>query len=366
MSKTVSAALMRKLSVGQQGTGSKSRALLRALRLTVARSSVERVQLSVSVIGAKQASKTQEGATSGLEDGQLFLLFTNNDSRVASVLLDAGLVSAIIQKQTFGEVLPDPPQQRLLTDTDAAMVVPLVEDMIGHAQMLVDDPKDATRLCGYEFASRAVDLRALSLALVEDSYDAFELTVEMEGGVRQGTILFLLPDKPVEDGDADRGGTEQEKTLVEAAGVVRAELNAVIFRMNLPLAALSDLHAGDLLPLSGARLDRVDVVAIDRNRMTQGRLGQCGGLRAVRINEQVQIAVPASPDVQTFVERRRNSTDLDAAEADCPDDTSLDTSHQLSELSATVDENALKNTDRIASEISELAGLPAPTSKSDV
>ncbi|WP_170435197.1 FliM/FliN family flagellar motor C-terminal domain-containing protein [Ruegeria arenilitoris] len=362
MSKTVSAALARKLSAGQEGAGSKSRALLRALRLAIARAAVERFKLSASVIGAKQARRCQEVVTSGLEDGQLFLLFATKEGRVASVVLDVGLVSAVIQKQTMGEVFPDLPQPRALTDTDAAMVVPLVEDMLERARKLVDDQSDAARLNGYEFASRAVDRRTLSLALVEDGYDAFEFKVELEGGVRQGTVLILLPEISVAEGQDGHADLEPLKTLSQAAGVVRAELNAVICRMHLPLTTLSELGIGDLLPLAGARLDRIDIAAIDRTQATTGRLGQCGGQRAVRINEFLQPPAPTRPEAQSFVEHKRRDAPAETADFDLSrqDAVAQDRSHAQS----AVDEDfAQASTDRLASEISELAGLPAPAER---
>ncbi|WP_170587576.1 FliM/FliN family flagellar motor switch protein [Ruegeria arenilitoris] len=362
MSKTVSAALARKLSAGQEGTGSRSRALLRALRLAIARAAVERFKLSASVIGAKQVSKCQEVVTSGLEDGQMFLLFSTKEGRVASVVLDVSLVSAVIQKQTMGEVFADPPQPRALTDTDAAMVVPLVEDMLERARKLVDDQSDAARLNGYEFASRAVDRRTLSLALVEDRYDAFEFTVELEGGVRQGTVLILLPKISVAEGQAKHADLEPLKTLSQAAGVVRAELNAVICRMHLPLTTLSDLGIGDLLPLAGARLDRIDIAAIDRNQATTGRLGQCGGQRAVRINEFLQPPAPTRPEAQSFIEHKRRDAPVEMADVELSrqDAVAEDRSHAQS---AADEDFAQASTDRLASEISELAGLPAPVER---
>lgn len=364
MSKTVSAALARKLSAGQEGTGSKPRALLRALRLAIARAAVERFKLSASVIAAKQVSKCQEVVTSGLEDGQMFLLFATKEGRVASVVLDVGLVSAIIQMQTMGQVFADPPQPRALTDTDAAMVVPLVEDMLERARELVDDQSDAARLNGYEFASRAVDRRMLSLALVEDGYDGFEFTVELEGGVRQGTLRILLPEISVAEGQATHADLEPLKTLSQAAGVVPAELNAVICRMNLPLTTLSDLGIGDLLPLAGARLDRIDIAAIDRTKATTGRLGQCGGQRAVRINEFLQAPATTRPEALSFVEHTRRDAPVEIADVDLSrqDAVVQDRSHAQS----AVDEDfAQASTERLAFEISELAGLPAPAEPPD-
>ncbi len=369
MSKPVNAALARKLSAGQKGLSNTARGMLRALRLGLARSAVERIRLAVSVIGVRHSTRKQETVTQGLGEDWLLLLFSAADHRVAAMALDPGFVSAIIQKQTIGEVFQDPPQPRPFTDTDAAMVAPLVEGSAVRAVEMLEDPIDISRLSGMEFSSRAADLRAVALALVEESYDVFDLTVELEGGIRQGTMSVLLPEAPRPDSSTADAADETTARLSAATAVMRAELMAVIGRLHLPLVELSSLNTGDLLPLTGGRLDEIDILAIDRTRATKGRLGQCGGMRAIRVNERIQAPVVSKGDDVAFVEhdssRRQNPSremDLPSDAFDLGDDDLL----QPSDMAAAIDHDMADiDTKRIASEISELAGLPAPRGSVD-
>ncbi|MCA0927658.1 FliM/FliN family flagellar motor C-terminal domain-containing protein [Ruegeria profundi] len=299
MMQTVSAALARKLSVGREEQEEKPRSILRALRLAFARAASDRLQLPLAVIGAKQSSRSTDALTDGIGEDWLLLRFVDRNGKAASVCMELGVVAAIVQVQTFGEMLADDPAPRVFTHTDGAMVAPLIEDVFSRAVELVDASADQSILTGYEFAARFSDLRTLTLAMVEDVYRAFELTIELGGGLRQGRVSILLPERPDEENDPDLPEDNGPK-LEQASGVLRAELNTVICRMSLPLATLSDLVVGDVLPLTGSRLDHAEVLTIDRTRTAIGRLGQCSGMRAVRLNEYVNVASLSQSENEEF------------------------------------------------------------------
>jgi len=359
MSNPVNAALARKLSAGQRGVGKTSRDLLRALRLGLARAAVERFQLPASVIGAKQSGRRQEFLAEGLDEARLYLLFVADDQRIACLAMESGLVAAVVQKQTIGEISPDPPPMRKFTDTDAAIVAPLAEEMLARGVHLVEEPEDKARLSGYEFLSRAGGPGALSLSLVQDAYDVFDLTVEFGGGVRQGVISLFLPAQTAKSDSTAEHSAEGAAKLADASGVLRAELTAVLARLHLPLSELSSLVEGQELPLLSARLERIAMQAIDRSWVATGRLGQCGGMRAVRLNEAHSVKERAN--MPEFFAQRGGPTP--SAEPDfvgiepLPDERGPRGPGPNSD-SKTLD--AL-DTHQLASEISGLAGLPAPS-----
>ncbi len=357
MTQTVSAALTRKLSVGQEEQGDKPRSVLRALRLAFARAAGDRLQLPMVVIGARQSHRTPDLLADQLGEDWLLLQFVDGDGMSAAICMDLGAVSAIVQVQTIGEVMADEPAPRTFTHTDGAMVAPLVEDALARAVDLVEAPVDQSSLSGLEFSTRLADLRTLSLAMVEDAYRVFDLTVELGGGLRQGQISVFLPDRVAEDADENT----QEDTgpnLEQASGVLRAELNTVICRMSLPLASLSHLKTGDVLPLTGARLDRAEVLTIDRNRAAIGRLGQCGGMRAVRLNEYAPLTALTHSEAEEFLEAR--STTTPQSDPDMPPPTEPARMPVAFDPGATSDIESNLNfadSDQMVAEISQLAGL---------
>ncbi len=359
MAHTAGAALARKLSVGQGDLVDRPRSILRALRLGFARAAGERFNLPLAVIGAKQADRAQAGLATTLVEDWLLLKFTGSDGVVAACL-DLNCVSAIVQTQTIGDVTPDAPAERGFTDTDAAMAAPLVEDALRRAVVLVD-PEDQQGLMGFEYASRAVDLRGLTLSLVADSYRVFDLTVELGGGLRQGQITIVLPDPPAPDEAEIELDVDTGPRLEQSSGVVRAELNAVVCRMRLPLAHLSGLEVGSLLPLTGARLDRTEVLTIERTRASVGRLGQSGGMRAVRLNENVPLPALDALEPAEFIESRPASVRGDMADTDVDIlSDPLDMVASSTGVDPLHDDLSLVEPDRMVAEISQLAGLVGP------
>ncbi|WP_037310500.1 FliM/FliN family flagellar motor C-terminal domain-containing protein [Ruegeria halocynthiae] len=358
MAQPVSTVWARKLTAGHEESGGKPRSVLRALRLAFARAAGDLLQLPLSVIGAKQSGRLPEDWGDAVGKDWLLLQFFNSDGLSSAICLDLVSVSSIVQMQTIGGVTSDAPSPRAFTDTDAAMVAPLVEDALTRAAKLVEAPGDQVSLSGYEFTSRLPDLRSLSLAMTKDTYRVMELTVELGGGLRQGQISVLLPDLPEEVGESEPPLEEIGPNLEHASGVLRADLNTVICRMSLPLTALSGLEVGSVLPLTGSRLDRAEILTIDRNRAAVGRLGQCGGMRAVRLNENALLVEPGTAGRYDFLEAgselSRNEMPEISNMADLPQGSgALDPA-------VTIDvETALNfaDSDQMVAEISQLAGL---------
>ncbi|MEM1006769.1 MAG: FliM/FliN family flagellar motor C-terminal domain-containing protein [Pseudomonadota bacterium] len=354
MEHTIGAALARKLSMAQDDVGDRPHSILRALRLGFARVAAERFNLPLAVIGAKQSERKPENLANLVGEDVLMLLFSGEDG-VSAACLDVNTVSAIVQSQTIGEVTQTPPPVRAFTDTDAAMTAPLVEDALKSAAALGATEDEHARLSAVEFTSRATDRRTLVLALVDDAYRVFDLTIDLAGGLRQGRIFVLLPDLSCSADDSDGDDTESGLRLEQSSGVLRAELNAVLCRVTLPFDHLSELRVGAMLPLAGARLDRTEVVSIDGLRASVGRLGQCGGMRAVRLNECSALPVITNPEEFAFIESQAASPAvLDHENANT---MPLDPVRLSEEVDVTHTDLPFDDSNRIAAEISQLAGL---------
>ncbi len=355
MTQQINAALARKLTAGQSGAGA-SRSVLRALRLALARAADECLSLPLTVIGAKQSTRAPGELNSVIDDDWLHLVFTSDQGSVA-ICLDPGCVSAIVQQQTIGGVMEDTPPPRSFTDTDAAMTVPLAEGLFRRVQKLLESPADLACFSGSEFASRMADIRSLALGLIDDSYQVFELTVEFAGGARQGQICLLLPEPTMRDDDGAIEVTDQGPRLDRAAGVIRAELHSVICRLSPSLADLSDLRVGDVLPLTGARLDRTEITTLDSVSVAMGQLGQCGGMRAVRINEHSAGPIAAAEIGQAFLESATTGSMGTSADITTAVDTEAEMPLSTEPSTKLEKEVVIGSSDQIVAEISQLAGL---------
>lgn len=285
--------LARKVALAQDDGQDSKRSILRALRLSLARAADDTLNLAMSVIGATQARRMVEALGEGVADDRLYLLLLGPDDRMGAACIDRDCVTAIIQQQTMGQVFGGAATDRAFTGTDAAMVAPLIETVLPRALELCEAAADRRCLSGYEYCTRVDDPRALLLAMEEDIYRTFDLTIEIAGGIRQGQISLILPEVPetLDDLPEDEG-LESGPRLEQSFGVMRADLQAVISRVRLPLSAFAEMKPGDVLPLIGNKLDKTEILTIDGKQIALARLGQCRGVRAVRLNESTPQEAP--------------------------------------------------------------------------
>ncbi|WP_424987790.1 FliM/FliN family flagellar motor switch protein [Microbulbifer sp. S227A] len=269
-----------------------------ALRLGIARAAAKLFELAVSVIGIRQARADQDAVAGHLSDDRLLILLDGPPGMTGALVIDRALMVALVQQQTMGRITATAPDERPFTATDAAMVAPLVDATLERAAKLAEVPADVQCLTGFRFGARVEDKRSAMLALDADAYRVFDLTLELDGGVLQGEMCLILPEpKPQPDADKDVVAAQDAPTLGHAIGIARADLVAVISRVRVPLAELSRMQPGDLLPLVQERLDRIELVSISGQKVAIGRLGQTGGLRALRLNE---IRTPMQGDQESF------------------------------------------------------------------
>ena len=285
---TSSTALRRKMVASSNAAPRGERSALRALRLALARAADHIFGLPLFVIGATQSRCAIDGLPKRLKEDRLLILLDGPQGQIGALSADRATVAAITQQQTMGKVTGAPPPDRGFTITDAALVAPLIDALLKRAKDLTDIPHDRQCLAGYRFGARSDDLRSLVLTLEADRFRVFDLTVDFAGGVKQGNICIALPEPQDLEPEADMGQAAPVRRgprMEQALGAVRAEMTAVICRVRLPLAEVTSLKAGDLVPLMQRRLDETALISITGRRVGTGRLGQIDGMRAIRLNE---------------------------------------------------------------------------------
>lgn len=289
--------IQRKLAVARDEGRGAPRSILRAMRLGLARAAADTLDLPMTVIGATQSRRPQDALQESVPEDRLYVLLAGPDGLLGAACFDRVCVTSVIQQQTMGTVFASPAGERTFTGTDAAMIAPLVDAFLPRARDLSEAALDRLCLDGYQFAARAEDRRNLILSMEYDNFRLFDLTVEIAGGVAQGQITLILPDQP-EPKDMDANGISgaEASGLEKGFGVMRAELTAVISRVQLPLSAFAAMKPGDLLPLIGDKLDKTEVLTIEGQKIAVGRLGQCRGMRALRLNERLPELEPPNPE----------------------------------------------------------------------
>ena len=276
--------LARKLAVSKEGKGSSNGSLtLKALRRSLARAASELCDLPLAVLAARQTNRNPEDLPDVLSDEHLLVILDGPDGRIGAVTMDAALVTALLQKQTIGQVMGKAPSQRNYTPTDAAMMAGFLERAFSKILSMLEGHSDKVIFSGYRFGAQVDSVRSLVLGLEAEDYRLISVTVDLALGVMQGSLNLILPEPTPEQ--LGQSGIAAGPSLGSNLGSMRAELSAVLCKMRVPLNELSALKVGDLVPLEQAFLYETDLISIGGQSIAQGKLGQMNGSRAVRLDE---------------------------------------------------------------------------------
>lgn len=291
-------ALVRKAVVGREEHQARAMTLPKALRLTAAKVANEMFDMALAVIGFRAERHAGDALAPLFDDAGLLMLLEGPDRQRAAAMMDANFVTALIQQQTMGKVTPAPEggETRTLTDTDAAICAPFLDALLSRVTPLPEVPSEQALVAGYVFGARTQEPRLLLMALEAQAYRVLHLTVDIEGGRRQGKLMLCLPDAVGEGGHGTAGSVtpagvpvvdpQKPRTLTEPVMALTVDLPVALTRVQLPLSQLSQLKVGDSLPLDAADFGAVRVLTPQGKTLGRGSLGQVNGLRALRITSQ--------------------------------------------------------------------------------
>lgn len=293
--------LARKLAASKEGKGNLNAShTLKALRRSLARAASEQCDLPLAVLAARQSNRVPEDLAEVLSDKDLLVILDGPGGRIGAVTMDAPLVTALIQKQTIGQVMGKAPSERHYTPTDAAMTAEFLEKAFGKVVAMLEGQTDQMIFSGYRFGAQIEDVRSLALGLEAEDYRLITLNVDLAIGAMQGVLNLILPEPTPEE--LGLSGGPSGPSLGSNLGAMRAELSAVLCKVRVPLNEFSKLRVGELLELDQAFLYETDLISIGGQSIAQGRLGQMNGARAVRLNEGFAKSVPALTDGAGFAD----------------------------------------------------------------
>lgn len=220
--------------------------------------------------------------------------------------LSPELLSIIIEMQTTSRLSRVAGEARKPTRTDAAMVAGLIDAaLLGFGHSLGDEV-DVSWAKGFTYASFLEDVRPLGLILDDERFAVIQSEVSVPGSNRQGRLVVALPATPRETaagisaqeppGDQN-GDASFQLALGDMVLASEASLNAVLTRIRLPLSQVMTLAEGDIFALPTARIECLSLETADGRVLASARLGQAGGMRAVRIIDDA--AVPQSTAIVT-------------------------------------------------------------------
>jgi len=203
------------------------------------------------------------------------------------------IVQAMVESLTIGRVGAGAATSRKPTRTDAAMIAPMIDAALADLEENLAQEADLVWAGGWRYASFLDDPRPLGLMLEDFGYRILRAEVDLFHGARKGAITLALPAegrgrlpvRPAGKPQRDEAQTQRAfaEALAEEVEGAECRLDAVLARLSLPLSRVAGLAVGDVLPLVGASLERVSVEGMDGRKLSEGKLGQNRGMRALRL-----------------------------------------------------------------------------------
>jgi flagellar motor switch protein FliM len=282
--------LRRKARAGREEHQARVMAPPRALRLAIARAAEQLFEMALTVTSIEFRQVIQDQAIAAFSDDRLLMVLDGPQGALGAASVEVSVLSGLIEMQTMGQVLPRAPDQRVPTQTDAALVAPFLHATFhGFAENLGAE-KQAQWAEGYRFGAMIDGTRMLSLLLEAPDFHLFRLKTVLGETAKEGEIVIALPVAlPVEPvqthAEGEEDGAPGCRLQLGQGALLAAEapLTAVLHRIKMPLADISGLKPGDLLPIPRERLIDTRLVAGTEHRLSKCRLGQINGFRAVRL-----------------------------------------------------------------------------------
>lgn len=297
--------LRRKARAGREEHQSRVMSPARAMRLALSRAADDLFGLAISVSGVQCEQLGQDSMLRTVDDEMLLVVLDGPRGAVGAVAVDLSVLAGLIEQQTMGRVLNSAPDVRVPTDTDAALIAPLVDMLLeGIAANLGEE--DGALTAEFQFGARIETKRHLSLIVEAPDFHVLRAQLELDGGAKRGEFVLIAPVQlpelaPPAAVQSSKSGAQPQSDAEEAfskmtfaqSALMEAEacLQAVIHREKMTLGALGKLKPGDRLHLSEFALDRVVLGAGAASKLGPCKLGQHGGLRAVQLRFAVRSTI---------------------------------------------------------------------------
>jgi len=258
----------------------------RAMRLALTRAADKAHGLIINVEGLREETLPLDEMLSVLEPELMLVGMYDNGDLLGLCALDLNFRAALLEVQTVGKILPVAPEARPATGTDARLSETFLITLLRHmAETTPRTPLDGWGQ-GLHPDGKVATTRAAGLILPERDYRVIRMSLDLQVADRQGELVMALPvintAPPPPPPEVAADWSEQFQRTINAAP---ARLVARLHTFKLPLHVAETLKVGQVLPLQGCTVSSVRLVAPDGTNVATARLGQSGGMRAVRVEK---------------------------------------------------------------------------------
>jgi flagellar motor switch protein FliM len=247
-------AMRRKAGVGRPPPDVTVMSAAKALRLAVVKAAEEATGMVMQVTDVREELTSTSRLPDVIPDHSLLALLEGPENTYGLAVFSLAVTTSVVEQMTTGNVQKHPPEDRKPTSTDSVMCFELIDSMLAFFEQIVAEAVDPPVVEGYRAAAQLSETRSIPIAFDDIRYRMYRLSVDMGRGLRNGEIMFIYP--------ASRPKPKPEPGMP---------------------SDVANLEVGMTIPIPHEALSRVEVVA-DGHRVSQGRLGQVNGYRAVRVD----------------------------------------------------------------------------------
>ena len=301
---TAQTVLRRKAEAGRPKVDAVPMTAARAFTTALAKSAQDLMNMPLRVAEINETRMTLAELPEVLEALSLLAVMEGPGEGLGLIALPPATLSALIEVQTMGRIAPTMPAPRKATRIDASMAADLIDAVMEGFEDLLAEAAEISWAGGFRYASFLDDPRPLGLLLEDISFRVYQIKLLLgPSGEREGGLFLALP--AIGRGPGPRKAPENAVDPITGLGVTntvdpaieadwterieqavsgaRVDLNAVLHRVTLSLAQVTELKVGMTIPVPYAALEDLLIEGIGRRRVGAARLGQAQGLRALRI-----------------------------------------------------------------------------------
>ena len=315
-------ALRRKLTAPANPLDSAGMSPAKALRVAVARAFEDAAELEVAVSSFKETKETLAQISQSLEKPHLIFSLKGPGAAVGLGLWNLQAVAGLIEQLITGRVVPSEAENRIPTATDAAIIRNVQNLILQKFDKELAQLSKAPPVSGFRCAGVFEDGRAVLMALEDLEYRSYQLTLDFHHGAKTAEIRLIFPwERAGASPEQANQGAAWATAWQESVHATKAAVSAVLHRIRLPLADITQMQVGGMVPIPIQAIGKVVLQGSDGQAVALGRLGQSEGHRAVRITGTVSTS-QASPEQAPFSAPDMVATD--AAVLNMPNPVPLD------------------------------------------
>ncbi|MEJ6402564.1 FliM/FliN family flagellar motor C-terminal domain-containing protein [Yoonia sp. 2307UL14-13] len=257
----------------------------RALRLALTKAAQDSADLSLTIMAIGDEVHELDALLDTLGSDLMLIGLERCGQPVGVIGLDVQMRAALLEMQTIGKLIGAAAETRAATGTDLMMSATMLNPFLAALPAAMAGTECDGWLHDLTLGDRFGDARAAGLSLDDGNYRALRINVDLGVADRHGQIVMALPVVTQTEEPAPNiiESPDWAVTFHDAVCGAPGQLDALLHRMTVPLGQARNLAVGQVLPLRGCTVNSVRLQTHDGQVVAQAKLGQFGGMRAVRI-----------------------------------------------------------------------------------